>query len=213
MSTVRSREQRSGETAGNPPSSEDAALSDPTTSRVGRRRLRSLAVTGMAICAAGGVALAVTTAEGHLSGNSGSTAAAPTSSPNPSQLAAAKARAEPIATATSTTTSGNVIVHVTSIGELAKNHRSVRVYSALMDLSNTGEMKWRADDGHAVGDAFCTQNYRFNPSGPSGTRPTMLLCWRTSVGRSSYALTVSVDTPPSEQETVTLVDHAWAALG
>jgi hypothetical protein len=171
-------------------------------------------IAGLALAAAVVGAVVVAT---HTGGSSGAdlltSVPGPTGSLTPSQAAAAKAAAEPMATTTSTSSASGGVVSLVTIGDLPKNHRMFRVYSARRDLSNTGELKWRGDDGHAVGDAFCTQKYSFNPGTPAVVRPTMLLCWRTSAARSAYTLTVSVDTPPSEHDAVGYLDEAWSKLG
>lgn len=95
----------------------------------------------------------------------------------------------------------------------ADNGQTMRVVTARGDLTGQREMAWAADSGHRVGDAWCTQNFRFSPDRPASVRPTMLLCWRTSAHRSAYVVTVNPTGKPSEQDTVAVINREWSKLG
>ncbi|GAA0916867.1 hypothetical protein GCM10009557_89070 [Virgisporangium ochraceum] len=88
----------------------------------------------------------------------------------------------------------------------------MRVVTARGDLTGQREMAWAADDGHRVGNAWCTQNFQFSPDRPASVRPTMLLCWRISDQRSVYVVTVDPSGKPSENDTVAAIDREWAKL-
>jgi hypothetical protein len=96
-------------------------------------------------------------------------------------------------------------------GKLSTTRRTLRVISAPGDLTGKLELAWVTDGGTAVGDAHCTQTFRFNPKLPVGTRPTLMLCWRTSPERSVYTLLVDEAQPPSAQASLAVLDRVWAS--
>jgi hypothetical protein len=213
------RDAQRGAAAAAPPQ-DPAAPHDgvaPDGGRTGSARalLRNRGVQAVLLL---GVVVAVAAVAAH--GRSASpTAPAPTASsttgaPTDALAAAAraKAKAAPMATATATATAGSTPVTIVTIGSLPVNHRSFRIVSGRTDLSAFRELAWRADAGQAVGDARCTQTFRFNASMPPGERPTTLLCWRTSATRSAYTLAVDLDKRPSSTESVALLDRAWNGL-
>ena len=101
---------------------------------------------------------------------------------------------------------------VTNSGSLPKDHHTLRIVSALGDLSGARELAWAADTGHPVGTARCTQNFHFNPGSAVGERPTMLLCWRVSATKSVYTVAVDIDHRPSERDSVASIDKVWSKL-
>lgn len=203
---------------------ETASLTEavpPIPGRSLRRRVRALA-RNRGVQAALLLALVIAGAAAVRAGSSRPVAptpatSVPSSSVAPVDAAAAaaraKAKAAPMATSTSSATAGTTPVSVVTLGSLPVNHRTVRVVSARTDLSSFRELAWRADAGRAVGDARCTQSFRFNSSMPPGERPTTLLCWRVGAGKSVYTLSVNLDEHPSEAESVALLDRAWNELG
>jgi hypothetical protein len=112
---------------------------------------------------------------------------------------------------TSTRAVGTLKAQMWEYGRLSTTRRTLRVVSAPGDLTRKLELAWVTDGGTAVGDAHCTQTYRFNPTLPAGTRPTMMLCWRTSPQRSVYTLLVDQAQPPSAQASVAVLDRVWAS--
>jgi hypothetical protein len=93
-----------------------------------------------------------------------------------------------------------------------KEGRTLKVVSARGDLSHEREMVWAADQGEAVGEARCTQNFKISFSAPVTHRPTMLLCWRLSSTRSAYSLMVDLHGKPSRTDSVAALDKAWNKL-
>jgi len=106
----------------------------------------------------------------------------------------------------------SVVPTVTTSGSLKRDRRTMRVITARGDLTGQRELAWAADEGRAVGNARCTQNFRFNPGASVGERPTMLLCWRTSSDRSVYTVAVDLDGRPSTSDSVAAIDKAWSKL-
>jgi hypothetical protein len=88
----------------------------------------------------------------------------------------------------------------------------LRIVSSRSDLSGRRELLWAADEGKAVGDARCTQNFHFS-NGNAAVRPTMLLCWRTSSSRSVAVVQVDRSGKPSAAISVAALDREWARLG
>jgi hypothetical protein len=90
---------------------------------------------------------------------------------------------------------------------------TVKVTSARGDLTGYAEMSWAGDNGQVVGRARCTHKFRFAQGAPASTKPTMLLCWRTSATRSVYTLAVSPSGKPKAATSVAAIDAQWAKLG
>jgi hypothetical protein len=84
----------------------------------------------------------------------------------------------------------------------------MRIRTARYDLAGQYELAWAADDGERVGNARCTQNLRL--AGVARERPTMLLCWHTSAGKSVVTLAVTRQGRPSRATSVATIDEQWA---
>lgn len=106
---------------------------------------------------------------------------------------------------------GSIEARMLEYGKLSTTKRTLRVVSADADLTGKLELAWVADGGTPVGDAHCTQTYRFNPKLAPGNRPTMMLCWRTSPQRSVYTLLVDLAVAPSAEASVAVLDRVWAS--
>jgi hypothetical protein len=103
-------------------------------------------------------------------------------------------------------------VSVTNEGSLKKG-ASLRTVSARYDLTGQRELLWAAGKPEKVGQAECTQKFRFsNDSGPK-ERPTMLLCWRTSDAKSVLTVAVTREGRPSAKKTVAALEKKWKAMG
>ena len=89
----------------------------------------------------------------------------------------------------------------------------IRIVSAKHDLSGQREMLWSADDGVPVGNARCTQNFQLSNEAVPEKRPTMMLCWRTSAGKSVLTVEVAHKGKPSAAAGVAVLDREWAKLG
>jgi hypothetical protein len=100
----------------------------------------------------------------------------------------------------------------TTVGSAADGG-TVKISSARGDLTGYAEMAWAADKGQPVGSARCTHKFRFAQGAPGATKPTMLLCWRTSATRSVYTLAVSPSGKPKAATSVAAIDAQWAKLG
>jgi hypothetical protein len=89
----------------------------------------------------------------------------------------------------------------------------LRVVTARFDLTGQRELLWPAHGGKPVGDAECTQTFRFANEGAASTKPNLLLCWRTSPTRSVVTVLVDRSGKPSTAESVKVIDSEWAKLG
>jgi hypothetical protein len=105
-----------------------------------------------------------------------------------------------------------VKVTVSASGTLAKDKRTFKVVSARGDLTGQRELRWVADAGHAVGDARCTQTFRFNPQSKAGVKPTLLICWRLSPTKSVYTVLVDLNHKPSAKASVAAIDKTWRSM-
>ena len=103
-------------------------------------------------------------------------------------------------------------MEVTNEGSL-KEGGTLRVITAQHDLTGQRELLWAADDGKPVGSAHCTQNFHFSNDGKAKVRPTMLLCWRTSAGKSVVTVAVVRTGRPSTAASVGVIDRRWAEMG
>jgi hypothetical protein len=99
---------------------------------------------------------------------------------------------------------------VTVRNEVTPDGANVRVVSARADL--TGQLKrlWAGDLGHLVDGARCTHNIRTDKQPVGQMRPGMLLCWRSTPGRSVVAVATG---RPQEMYTAAVVAREWATLG
>lgn len=88
--------------------------------------------------------------------------------------------------------------------------RTVRIVAGRRDLTGTLELAWRADAGHPVGKATCTNNVTIGEI--TKVRPTVMLCWRTTSAFSVYSLIID---PKSkgvlDTDGAAAVDAAWRA--
>ena len=89
--------------------------------------------------------------------------------------------------------------------------RTIRVVVGHADLTGKLELRWAADEGHPVGMARCTQNFKLTEGSPASIRPTMLLCWRTSPTLSVYSLLIDFDHRPVERDAVAALEEAWSS--
>jgi hypothetical protein len=100
-------------------------------------------------------------------------------------------------------------VSIATSGTAKKN---MRVVSARQDLSGQRELAWVAGEGERVGNALCAQRFRFSADMPAATRPTLLVCWRTSAAKSVYTVAVDFGGRPSRLASVAAIDSTWAKL-
>jgi hypothetical protein len=103
-------------------------------------------------------------------------------------------------------------VRVTSSGSPQAVGGTLKVVSARGDLTGYQELAWVGDDGEAVGDARCSQQFRLSNDVKATKRPTLLICWHTSAAKSVYTVALSLKSPPSKRASVAAIDQAWAQL-
>jgi hypothetical protein len=101
---------------------------------------------------------------------------------------------------------------VSTSGSIVKDRKTMRVVSAKADLTGQRELGWAADDGHEVGAAHCTQNFKIGDTEPR-VRPTMVICWRTSAEKSVFTVAVDIDGKPSEKDSVATLNRVWSKMG
>ncbi|XVU23493.1 hypothetical protein ACQPZJ_40555 [Actinoplanes sp. CA-054009] len=90
---------------------------------------------------------------------------------------------------------------------------TLRVITAKHDLTGSGELLWAADKGKKTGSMSCTQNFKFSNNSKPSVRPNMLLCWRTSAGKSVVTVLVDQDGKPSTEKSAEVISSEWAKLG
>ena len=106
----------------------------------------------------------------------------------------------------------NDLITEVKTGDIRKDREELRVVSAPGDLTGQKALAWVVDDGKRVGDANCTQKIKLSNNPTARTRPTLLLCWRTSTKRSVYTLLVDLDGKPSTDKSITALNEAWSAM-
>ncbi|MFC4064687.1 hypothetical protein [Actinoplanes subglobosus] len=90
---------------------------------------------------------------------------------------------------------------------------TLRTISARYDLTGQRELLWVTDSGEKVGDAQCSQKFRFSNNSAPRERPTMLMCWRTSSDRSVITIAVEPKGRPDAESTVGKLEKQWNTMG
>ena len=103
-------------------------------------------------------------------------------------------------------------VTVVETGTIMGEGATLRVVSALGDLTGRRELSWVADAGQPVGDGHCSQNFYYGAGRPAGENPALMVCWRTSAVKSVFTVAVSAVGRPSAQSGVLALDRQWALL-
>ena len=104
-------------------------------------------------------------------------------------------------------------VSVRNTGSLQQGG-TMRIVSAPYDLTGTRELLWAADEGNPAGDDVrCTQNFKLSNDTEARVRPSMLLCWRTSAGKSVVTVAVARKGKPASAASVAVIDREWAKIG
>jgi hypothetical protein len=99
-----------------------------------------------------------------------------------------------------------------TVTQVTKGRQSLRVFSARKNLAGYRELGWVADGGEPVGDARCSQTFRFSAAMKPAEKPALLVCWRTSATRSVYSIATNADGRPSKQASVAAIDKQWNRL-
>jgi hypothetical protein len=92
--------------------------------------------------------------------------------------------------------------------ETTPDGANVRILSARYDITERWRLLYAADLGQPRGLARCTQNFRTDEEQLGRVRPGLLLCWRTSAGRS--VVTVATGRP-QEVYSLGVLEREWAA--
>lgn len=103
-------------------------------------------------------------------------------------------------------------VAITETTRKLDGEATMRIFTALGDLTGQRPLDWAADKGTSTGNSRCTQKFRFSRDEPGRVRPTMLLCWRTSATRSAAVLSVTPNGTPSTEETTATLADEWKKL-
>jgi hypothetical protein len=91
---------------------------------------------------------------------------------------------------------------------------TIRILSAQRDLTGERELSLAADQGRPVGQGIkCTTKVRVSTGAGSSSRPTTLLCWRTSESRSVVTMAVVPSGEPPMRSSVAIIGEEWARLG
>lgn len=104
------------------------------------------------------------------------------------------------------------IFSVIDTGSMSRDGETMRLVSALGDLTGRRELSWVADAGTPVGDGLCSQTFHYSAPVEPGTNPSLLVCWRVSAQKSVISVAVSKSGTPSMQAGVAAIDHQWDRL-
>ncbi|WP_433720453.1 hypothetical protein ACQP2Y_35630 [Actinoplanes sp. CA-051413] len=95
----------------------------------------------------------------------------------------------------------------------AQDGGTIKVVSARQDLTGYKELGWVAGRGDKVGTARCSDTIRLSADVAATEHPTLLICWRTSAGKSVYSVAVKIGGRPSPTLSVAAIDAQWTTLG
>jgi hypothetical protein len=143
----------------------------------------------------------------------------PTPSPSLSALVTdddiAAAQVNRLLQAPSAAPSGMVAAQggVTVVNSTGSDGSAIRTVSARYDVTARWELLLAADSGRQVGNARCSRNFRAAGSGAAQARPGLLLCWRTSGGKSVVTVAMTKTGSPGTTASIAAMDRAWVALG
>jgi hypothetical protein len=104
------------------------------------------------------------------------------------------------------------IFSVIDSGSMKRDGETMRLVSALGDLTGRRELSWVADAGTPVGDALCSQNFHYSAPVEPGANPSLVVCWRVSAQKSVISVAVSKSGTPSMQAGVSAIDRQWERL-
>jgi hypothetical protein len=102
---------------------------------------------------------------------------------------------------------------VTVATETGTDGSTIRVVTARYDLTGRWSPPSTGDPGYAVGDAHCTAKLTALSGGTADERPTMLMCWRLSPGKSVVTVATRPKSHPLAGASVEVLDRNWVALG
>jgi hypothetical protein len=97
--------------------------------------------------------------------------------------------------------------------EITPDGAQVRIVSAHYDLTERWKLLGAADAGEPVGAARCTQNFKVDGMPLPQNRPGLLLCWRTSPGKSIIVVATRAGGRPSPAVGATVIAREWERLG
>jgi hypothetical protein len=103
-------------------------------------------------------------------------------------------------------------VSVIDTGSMRRDGATMRLVSALGDLTGRRELSWVADAGVSVGDGFCSQNFHYSAPVATGLNPSLMVCWRVSPLKSVISVAVTKTGTPSAQAGVEAIDRRWEQL-
>jgi hypothetical protein len=90
---------------------------------------------------------------------------------------------------------------------------TLQVVSASQDLTGKRELAWvQGQKGDKVGPAVCTQKISLVAGQAPRERKTLLLCWRTSAGKSVYTIAINPKGKPSAARSVAELNKVWSSL-
>lgn len=95
----------------------------------------------------------------------------------------------------------------------AKEGGTMRIVTARGDLTGQRELGWVAGDVRKHGEAECSQRFKLYNEQEPKTRPSLLVCWRTSAKRSVIVVDTKLGGRPEVGKSLAVIEREWRKLG
>ena len=95
----------------------------------------------------------------------------------------------------------------------AKEGGTMRIVTAHGDLSGQREIGWVAGGIKKHGKVQCSQRFKLYNEQEPKTRPSLLVCWRTSAERSVIVADTKIGGRPSVEKSLSVIEREWRKLG
>jgi hypothetical protein len=95
----------------------------------------------------------------------------------------------------------------------AKEGGTMRIVTVRGDLAGQREIGWVAGGIKKHGKAECSQRFKLYNEQEPKTRPSLLVCWRTSANRSVIVVDTKIGGRPPIEKSLAVIDREWRKLG
>ncbi|WP_143133745.1 hypothetical protein [Actinoplanes philippinensis] len=95
----------------------------------------------------------------------------------------------------------------------AKEGGATRVITVRGDLTGQRELGWVAGGIEKHGEVSCSQRFKLYNEQEPKTRPSLLVCWRTSEKRSVIVVDTKIGGRPPVGKSLGIIEREWRKLG
>jgi hypothetical protein len=95
----------------------------------------------------------------------------------------------------------------------AKEGGTMRIVTVRGDLAGQREIGWVAGGIKKHGKVECSQRFKLYNEQKPKTRPSLLVCWRTSADRSVIVVDTKIGGRPAVAKSLSVIDREWRKLG